>query len=546
MNAVVCMLLAVHQATAFVSVSSFGLFQSSISRERFLLCTQPGRASSSRLSSYRQVRVPSEGAGVRMELGSSHSAIAEWVVANGGFVHSAVSPVDRGEAGVGLSVSADVNAGQVLLALPPRLQVSTAYLTGAEAAAAENEVPPNKWDVKLALALLALKESAEKPGAVESPKKDKQPASKAGGFGAPAAQASKPKRNSLDWGAYLYTLPSALKSLPIFFTGAQLREYETEFPKMQGEVGGRVQLLKSVASALPKEGGFAKVSLRALAWAYGIVTSRAVRLQGSSEPGVLLPLLDLANHDFMPSAEIKRLGDQKDKASVQLPPAVAKLSPESACLVALRALKAGDDVTLCYGDLSNAELILEYGFRVDGNKRGETISPFAESPDLSMEDLQFVSEEELLNAETVDKVLETVRPFLIADGGNCRVVEVDAASGDVRLELQGACGSCPSSVVTLKNGIEKTLREAFGDRLGSVIEVGAAQEAEEELSEEVCLQLLEPVMGAVTGLGGEMTLVRVDAGKGNVTIRFKGPEKLRLGIEMTLKDDERVQTVTFE
>ena len=67
--------------------------------------------------------------------------------------------------------------------------------------------------------------------------------------------------------------------------GAQLREFEAEFPALQGEVGGRVQLLKSISSALPKEGGFAELTLRKLAWAYGIVSSRAVRLEGADAPG---------------------------------------------------------------------------------------------------------------------------------------------------------------------------------------------------------------------------------------------------------------------
>ena len=41
-------------------------------------------------------------------------------------------------------------------------------------------------------------------------------------------------------------------------------------------------------------------------------------------------------------------------------------------------------------------------------------------------------------------------------------------AGDVSLELEGACGNCPSSSVTLKMGIERALREQFGDRLGQV------------------------------------------------------------------------------
>ncbi|GAB4305081.1 MAG: NifU family protein [Oscillatoriaceae cyanobacterium] len=62
-----------------------------------------------------------------------------------------------------------------------------------------------------------------------------------------------------------------------------------------------------------------------------------------------------------------------------------------------------------------------------------------------------------LTTENVETVLDTLRPYLMADGGNVEVVELDGPI--VRLRLQGACGSCPSSTMTLKMGIERKLRE---------------------------------------------------------------------------------------
>lgn len=53
--------------------------------------------------------------------------------------------------------------------------------------------------------------------------------------------------------------------------------------------------------------------------------------------------------------------------------------------------------------------------------------------------------------ENVDKVLDEVRPYLIADGGNVEVVSVDEFTRSVSLSLQGACGSCPSSTVSSAN-----------------------------------------------------------------------------------------------
>ena len=55
-------------------------------------------------------------------------------------------------------------------------------------------------------------------------------------------------------------------------------------------------------------------------------------------------------------------------------------------------------------------------------------------------------------------VLDEVRPHLQADGGDVELVEV-TEDGIVRVTLTGACGGCPMAQITLKNGIEKRLKE---------------------------------------------------------------------------------------
>ncbi len=57
----------------------------------------------------------------------------------------------------------------------------------------------------------------------------------------------------------------------------------------------------------------------------------------------------------------------------------------------------------------------------------------------------------------VQDVLDKLRPFLLRDGGDCELVDVE--DGIVKLRLLGACGSCPSSTITLKAGIERALLE---------------------------------------------------------------------------------------
>jgi Fe-S cluster biogenesis protein NfuA len=61
--------------------------------------------------------------------------------------------------------------------------------------------------------------------------------------------------------------------------------------------------------------------------------------------------------------------------------------------------------------------------------------------------------------EQVEKALDLVRPALVADGGNIELVDVDEATGVVKVKLVGACGSCPMSQMTLRMGVERVLRE---------------------------------------------------------------------------------------
>ncbi len=67
------------------------------------------------------------------------------------------------------------------------------------------------------------------------------------------------------------------------------------------------------------------------------------------------------------------------------------------------------------------------------------------------------------NAELIKKVenvIDQIRPYLEADGGNIRLVEL---TDDlvVNVELLGACGSCPMSQMTLKAGVEQAMKKAI-------------------------------------------------------------------------------------
>lgn len=66
--------------------------------------------------------------------------------------------------------------------------------------------------------------------------------------------------------------------------------------------------------------------------------------------------------------------------------------------------------------------------------------------------------------ERIEESLDTIRPYLEADGGNVKIVEV-TEDMTLRLELIGACSSCPMSAMTLKAGVEEAVKKAVPEIL---------------------------------------------------------------------------------
>lgn len=61
--------------------------------------------------------------------------------------------------------------------------------------------------------------------------------------------------------------------------------------------------------------------------------------------------------------------------------------------------------------------------------------------------------------QRVENALDTIRPYLEADGGNVSIEEI-TSENVVRLRLLGSCGSCPMSIMTLKAGIEQAIKRS--------------------------------------------------------------------------------------
>jgi Fe-S cluster biogenesis protein NfuA len=61
--------------------------------------------------------------------------------------------------------------------------------------------------------------------------------------------------------------------------------------------------------------------------------------------------------------------------------------------------------------------------------------------------------------EQIEDTLDTIRPALRGDGGDVEFVGYDDAEGVVQLRLMGACSSCPISTLTVKQGIERRIKQ---------------------------------------------------------------------------------------
>ncbi|EME26515.1 iron-sulfur cluster scaffold protein [Galdieria sulphuraria] len=124
-----------------------------------------------------------------------------------------------------------------------------------------------------------------------------------------------------------------------------------------------------------------------------------------------------------------------------------------------------------------------------------------------------------LTKENVEQVLEELRPYLIADGGNVSLTGIDGAT--VRLTLEGACGSCPSSTVTLRMGIETRLKE----KIPEIEAVVQEETMGPELNEQNIDSVLDEVRPFLKIAGGKIDLVGIygtDSPSPSVSLKMSG------------------------
>ncbi len=182
--------------------------------------------------------------------------------------------------------------------------------------------------------------------------------------------------------------------------------------------------------------------------------------------------------------------------------------------------------------------------QTEETREEDIVSPFTEevaTTSTTTDKLEF-------NKESVDQILNEIRPYLISDGGNVSVQRVEEDTQNVYLVLEGACGSCPSSTVTMQMGITRVLKENFPN-LGEVIQVEENEDSTEggptnELNIEAVQAELKRITPAITAMGGIVEIINVDP-LGVVELKFRGSTKIQQGLELAILSVPLVKHVKF-
>ena len=260
-----------------------------------------------------------------------HGELFDELRRHGGYVHPSIEAFQHPGLGTGLRMvegASRIEAGGMLIGVPPALQLSWSAVEGHPISHAVSQLlpDPEQWDMRLATAMLTL-EYLQLTG---------------GG-----------REHERYWRSYIASLPQSIPTLPSVLDELELAEAGSRHPSVPDAVAQRRAFLHALSEAL-------EMDPRSLEYSYAMVTSRAFKIDGNNAPGVMLPLIDLANHDFKPNGQLVRLSEPD-----------GALPAGSACLVAERTIEAGDEVLIVYAYLANDMLLLDYGFEVKENLYGE-------------------------------------------------------------------------------------------------------------------------------------------------------------------------------
>ena len=235
--------------------------------------------------------------------------LCRWVDANGGSASNVVAgPTQHG---LGLLCAGDVAQGDVVVHIPRELTLAAIHVSD-DIQALQSNIPSEFWSARLALLLLA----------------------------------ERSQGSSSRLAPYLPTLPAAF-STPLFWDPRALQHLQ--YPTVQAPLLKTAKFIQGFAAehlGARSASAFSglEVGPDAFGWAVAACSSRAFRVGGNER--VLCPVIDLGNHA------------PKGEANTELRGTLGGAVE----LVACRPIRLGEEVTYCYGELSNDAFLLDYGF----------------------------------------------------------------------------------------------------------------------------------------------------------------------------------------
>lgn len=141
-----------------------------------------------------------------------------------------------------------------------------------------------------------------------------------------------------------------------------------------------------------------------------------------------------------------------------------------------------------------------------------------------------------LTEENVETVLDTMRPYLLQDGGNVKVVSIDGPV--VSLELVGECGSCPSSTQTMKMGLERGLKERIPE-IQEVIQAIPEGPPLEVAQVEIVLDSVRPFLSVAGGTIDVKSITGEDSVQPVVLLDMQGASASLASVKLEIQ--QRIQ-----
>ena len=257
------------------------------------------------------------------------ATFGSWFAAQGGKIHEKVRMVYRPNAGWALEADENISKGEKLVFLPSSLMMSCDdEEVSAPLRRVVDSVPSELWSSKVGLVLLRERV---------------------------AGQHSK-------YAPYINLLPSVHEGSPMFYPPDAIREIQ--YAPLVAQINKRCRFLVSFfgGKSITVDDGEEfvdgvhpnrrrvemTIDANALGWASACASSRAFKVRGPTQTPSMLPVIDICNHSFQPSAEVSGT-----EGGVEL--------------VTTRDLRPGEPIELSYGNLSNDDLLLDYGFIVEDN-----------------------------------------------------------------------------------------------------------------------------------------------------------------------------------